>query len=418
METYEPIPGRTKRLRKRKDLSFYEAEDGREYVYRPRELVVAAGDVEIVRDKLPKGSRPIEGGREVGVVRFRLPASADVPELVSRLRKPPPGERIPRAGPNHVFFGEPAYHGGPATTARPALEPRWPREKLGQRVTVAVLDTGISPHPRIARRTRDTPGDDAEISPILRDPAPDDLDIMDVESDGCIDDEAGHGTFVAGVVLQAAPRATVLADRVIDSHGVGDDFTVARGIWEARRAHVINLSLGTYTHDNMAPVAITEVLDRIGRETVLVAAAGNNDTNRPFWPAALKRVIAVAALDQAGTGKAGFSNYGWWVDACAIGEDVVSTFVKFDGSACRGAPAHLFDMWAVWSGTSFAAPRVAGAIAAVTSHLGVSARQAADLLLNGPGLRRIPDLGAVLDLPAALAGAVPGALPRPAYHGG
>ena len=64
---------------------------------------------------------------------------------------------------------------------------------------------------------------------------------------------------------------------------------------------------------------------------MIVACAGNASTDRPFWPAAMKRVIAVGSLDTDGHDRAPFSNYGWWVDACTMGDKIVSSFFTFDG---------------------------------------------------------------------------------------
>jgi subtilisin family serine protease len=95
-----------------------------------------------------------------------------------------------------------------------------------------------------------------------------------------------------------------------------------------------------------------------------VAAAGNDNRSDPFFPAARCNVIGVGALDRQGR-KACFSNCGSWVDAWALGVEVESSFVGPDihipdggGSGTEGAR---------WSGTSFAAPRIAGALAAAMS---------------------------------------------------
>lgn len=114
--------------------------------------------------------------------------------------------------------------------------------------------------------------------------------------------------------------------------------------------------------------------------TVVVASAGNHGAKRPYnprpiWPAAMPDVVAVAALgpdNGDGVRLAAFSNYGPWVDVAATGEDVLSTFLTFDDEE------HAFTGWATWSGTSFAAPRVAGAIAAEMTEKGVKVRSALD----------------------------------------
>ena len=135
--------------------------------------------------------------------------------------------------------------------------------------------------------------------------------------------------------------------------------------------------------------------------TVVVAAAGNDGSCRPAWPAALPEVIGVAALDCSGP--AAFTNHGPWVDACAPGVGIVSTFLDFDGveapiPALDGFDPDCFEGFASWSGTSFSAPIVCAAIAREMTRCGITAAQAADRLLRTPGLLRLPDLGVVVNL--------------------
>jgi len=149
---------------------------------------------------------------------------------------------------------------------------------------------------------------------------------------------------------------------VLDTTGLGDDASVTRELLE-NRAPVVNLSLGGYTEDDRAPTAIGAVVRALTRSVVVVAAAGNNSSHRPFWPAAFKGVLAVAAYQSSRVPiPAKFSNHGAWVDVCAPGTDIVSTFATFPTAKGK---AHLFDGWAMWDGTSFAAPQVAAAAALV-----------------------------------------------------
>lgn len=78
---------------------------------------------------------------------------------------------------------------------------------------------------------------------------------------------------------------------------------------------------------------------------ILVAAAGNDNSSEPFYPAAYEKVIVVSAIDQNNV-KAWFSNFGSCIDFCALGVDILTTWK--DGLYTYG------------SGTSFAAPFVAG----------------------------------------------------------
>ncbi|HZD22788.1 MAG TPA: S8 family serine peptidase, partial [Acidimicrobiia bacterium] len=125
------------------------------------------------------------------------------------------------------------------------------------------------------------------------------------------------------------------------------------------------------------------IKDAVAQGAVVVAAAGNNSSCRPFWPAAMKDVIAVGA-NYCGE-RAWFSNFGPWVDANAPGVDIVSTFfMDFDGPLCAidGPDPDKYEGWAEWSGTSFAAPRVAAEIARVMCEGGLSAPVARDQILS------------------------------------
>ncbi|HBS43959.1 MAG TPA: peptidase S8, partial [Paenibacillus sp.] len=100
--------------------------------------------------------------------------------------------------------------------------------------------------------------------------------------------------------------------------GAGTTYSVAEGIiWAADNgAKVINLSLGNYADSQFLHDAIKYAYDR---DIVLVSAAGNDNTERPGFPAAYPEVIAVAATNASGE-KASFSNYGDYIDGAAPGE--------------------------------------------------------------------------------------------------
>jgi subtilisin family serine protease len=325
-------------------------------------------------------------GLEERLVRFELNPGVEFDSALRRLRRADELDAPLRLTPNHVFSGVPYVHGGPATFAEAES-----RERLqfsdgdGRGVRVAVIDTGY------------TPGNDWVDDRTTA--GPDTLEDTDAQpQNGWLDDQAGHGTFIAGVVLSRAPSAEIVVAKVLDSEGYASDVEVAEAILEHKDADVINLSLGGYCFDDQPPVAIAEALQEVVPTTAVVAAAGNDATYRPHWPAAHKRVIAVAALDGKGN-RARFSNFGWWVDAAARGTDVLSTFLKFDESGntvtIAGRTPQQFDRWARWSGTSFAAPKVAGEIAAELSRGGhSSAREAAAALLAS---RPSSELGAMFD---------------------
>jgi subtilisin family serine protease len=235
---------------------------------------------------------------------------------------------------------------------------------------------------------------------------PDDEDQPDVDSDGSLDRESGHGTFIAGIIRRLAPEAAIVPRGVLTSFGDGDDWSLANGIQalvdSTDRLDILNLSLSGYTEDDRPPLATRTVLEPLVKAgTVVVAAAGNDGSCRPAWPAALDEVIGVAALDCSGP--ASFTNHGPWVDACAPGVGIISTFLEFQGNEqpipeLDGFDPDTYAGYASWSGTSFSAPIVCAAIAREMTRCNVTAAQAADRLLRTHGLLRLPDLGVVVNL--------------------
>jgi subtilisin family serine protease len=297
----------------------------------------------------------------------------DVPSLVQRLR----AEGI-RSGPNHVLAGEPRYKGGPARIVGPGAPLDPPCGDAGEGVRVVVLDTGYTR--KVGHDWLDNCIDDDGV-------VTEELDVL--QGDGMLDDEAGHGTFIAGVINRLAPGARITARRVLLSDGWGDEASISAAIAECGAADVLNLSLGGYTQDNVPPVGLVGALRHVPRTSVVVAAAGNAGSDVPFWPAAFKQVIAVAATDKAGQ-RACYSNFGRWVDCATPGDNIISTFPVWPAN---GAP--VIDGWATWSGTSFAAPHLAGLIAAEMTAGGGSAADAVRRVL-ATATRVDPEIGAVL----------------------
>ena len=366
--------------------------DGRGYIYAKRELLVAARDLPRLVNALEQMRIDVqpEHADELGVVRVRYatppgaPESRTVPELLAEIRKldQPKDDRTQplHVGPNHVFAGEPEYDGGPATVAVPSTTTSTVSGRLGKGVHVTVIDTGYTRgiHPYMDTRisSTGTPALDAQ------------------PEDGHIDFEAGHSTFVSGMILRRAPRVEIDVVEVLGPAGFGTEHDIARAIVAHGGSNIINLSLGGYSEDDQPPVALDAALRKVRPGTAVVAAAGNNNSQRPMWPGAFKRVIAVGALDETGQ-RASFSNYGAWVDACTAAVNIVGPFPRFPAEAEEPE----FDGWAIWSGTSFAAPKVAGEIAArlSTRRFG-TAREAAASLVNDPTRPYLPGLGTVLAL--------------------
>ena len=122
---------------------------------------------------------------------------------------------------------------------------------------------------------------------------------------------------------------------------------------------------------------------------------GNGGDARPMWPAAFRQVVSVAGLT-ADHRAAPWSSHGFWVDCSTVAEGICGPFVQGSESYEFTADPDTFpaDSFALWSGTSFAAPQVAGAVAALMHEHGVGARRAY-AMLRGTG-RPVPDYGVAL----------------------
>ena len=303
----------------------------------------------------------------LGLARFTLHRDTDVADLIADKFSPDDEDAL--AAPVHMFRGEPNYQGGPGGVPAPVTPaPRTPpKAPSGHAVTVAVMDTGLAAaHPWFPHGSWDgvDVAGDADVD-----------DRLDSNNDYELDAQAGHGTFIAGIVRQHAPGARLMVGRVLSSDGVCDEVDLLQalhalrgsGAKGSRGIGVLNLSLGAYTWNDRPPAPLAHAIEQLGRDTVVVAAAGNNSSDRLFWPAAFAPVVAVGALSADGSGPAAFSNHGSWVDAWAPGEKVASSFVTFDGPQDETPGADIdpdcFTGFAQWSGTSFAAPRVAAELA-------------------------------------------------------
>lgn len=278
-----------------------------------------------------------------------------------------------------------------------------------RRPVVAVLDTGCGPHPWLAEAVlRDVELDGVRVS----DPGADLETGGDLAGpvDGARDVLAGHGTFICGLIRQACPDADIIPVPVIHADGVvieSELLVVLHRLAELVRRHaagtgghpidVVSLSLGYY-HESPADAAhdsaLQEVLEDLGQLGVaVVASAGNDATAQPMFPAAFAPnkagpvfepvpgtvpLTSVGALNPNGT-IALFSNTGTWVRHWEPGAAVVSTMPLFDHSGLPVArvpdpyhpdlvretidPDSFASGFAVGSGTSFAAPVLAGRIA-------------------------------------------------------
>jgi Subtilase family len=210
----------------------------------------------------------------------------------------------------------------------------------------------------------------------------------------------GHGTFAAGVARCEAPESTVYVARDFPMSGAATELMVARKLQELVARHpapqVVNLSAGTYARKDW-PLLSFRAFEYGG--ITLTCAAGNDATHREFWPAAFDWAVAVGALGADQRNRAWFSNHGDWVDVYTLGEGLVNAFAtgEYAYKEPPKRPARqIFDGRARWCGTSFAAPLVAGLIAARMSSTGASASAATQALLTQASEQAIPGVGPVL----------------------
>jgi subtilisin family serine protease len=268
----------------------------------------------------------------------------------------------------------------------------------GTGVTLAVLDTGVDfLHPALAGRLVngydfvDRDGDPSEVG----DP---DQNVA-----------YGHGTHVAGLIALAAPEARIMPVRVLDPDGGSNVWVIAEALAYAVNpdgdrdtadgADVINLSLSTPRRtDLLAEIVAAIECDGGGeclagqRGVVVVAAAGNDGSTTPEYPAAegVDGLLAVGA-STAADALASFSNRGPWVHVAAPGENVLSSVPGGE--------------YGVWSGTSTATPLAAGVAALVrAAYPGLDAPDVVAQMISsaanigGPVSGRI-DSAAALGLP-------------------
>lgn len=220
-------------------------------------------------------------------------------------------------------------------------------------------------------------------------------------ADNYLDPVAGHGTFIAGIVEQLTPGCVIRVRGVFEPEGDVSVQTLAPALWQLMSKvgpSIVNFSFGGTGRDIMFESVINHYHYHEQPRVVFVAAAGNEGSCVEQYPAALPSVIGVAALGP--TGPAPWSNYGKWVDACAPGADIVSSFfAEFDGDTppINGLDSDDFVQWATWSGTSFAAPVVVAALAREMVTTSCTAAEAVDRVVRAPHLARLPYMGTIVN---------------------
>jgi subtilisin family serine protease len=371
------------------------------YLYHPEQVLVREEDVDAFvafvegnQEELFDGMGDRLDNPTESLARFNLPSRRGGQSVLEVLDRVDAALGPGRVTPNHYL------HVTPVASCCPATEPEetgltepWPPEcdeGRGEGVSVVVVDTGW--HPPAADPNGPTPwldgvtGDDENNGPDLR-------------------EYAGHGTFIAGVVRCLARSATVFVEGfAVNGAGGGAilESDIVPQLIEAldHNPKVINLSAGCRTRGDHGPLTFeTFYADHLkDLDCVLVAAAGNDSTSAPFWPAAFDWAVGVGSLDRDER-VSSFSNHGVSADVYALGRNIVNAFP--DGRYVCDETPNIGDVrvfgtgLARWSGTSFAAPIVAGLIAAEISASGNDAATARDTVLGRTVRRSDPEVGPI-----------------------
>lgn len=232
----------------------------------------------------------------------------------------------------------------------------WAAGYRGQKVKVAVLDTGI------------LAGHD-DVSAVKT------IDVGYGTADG-----HGHGTHVSGIIgaklnngkggVGVAPECSIYSIKVLKDTGSGASSTIIKGVNQAvdNKVDIINMSLGGALYSQVEADAYQRAYEA---GIAVFCAAGNEFSNSAHYPAAYKSTISVAALDKS-MGKAYFSNYDSGVRYSAPGVDIFSTYKDSKTS------------YKSMSGTSQATPVTAGAAAVIWATLpsNLSGKAKVDALLK------------------------------------
>ncbi|WP_316524125.1 S8 family serine peptidase [Kitasatospora brasiliensis] len=305
----------------------------------------------------PAGATAVRALESVHGAALRAPKAraGELWQLVAR-----PGTGLAAGGVDKVWLDGKVSAALDRSTAQIGAPQAWSSGWTGKGVKVAVLDSGIDRgHPDVAGSLGETSDFTGPVgTPVNADPD-------------------GHGTHVASIVAGTgaasdgrfkgvAPDAELLVGRVLNDEGQGQESWVLQGMeWAAARAPIVNMSLTGPPTDGTDPMAqaVNTLSARYG--TLFVAAAGNS--GRPGTvgtPGSADAALTVGAVDRDGA-LASLSSRGPRVGDQAVKPDLTAPGVGIVAARAAGTDGQepVGDRYTAISGTSMAAPHVAGAAA-------------------------------------------------------
>jgi len=267
----------------------------------------------------------------------------------------------------------------------------WDIETGDENIIIAIHDTGVDyDHPDLEDNIWINPGEDLNGNGIVD---PSDFNEIDDDSNGFIDDIRGYDFVNTTNPVPPGEDGKIIDNDPIDFHGHGthcsgiasavtdNNIGIAGVCWNCKimpvrvgyksqggsglidldgaaagleyaadnGAHIISMSWGGGSVSYLIWDAINY---SYSKGVILIAAAGNYNSDWKHYPAAYDKVIGVGATDHNDS-RAGFSNYGSWVDVAAPGVNIYSTLFN--------------DTYASWMGTSMSTPQVAALAALILS---------------------------------------------------
>ncbi len=185
-------------------------------------------------------------------------------------------------------------------------------------------------------------------------------------------DDYGHGTACAGIIgaelgnaigISGIAQVAIMAEKGLNDTGYGYETDLANAIIHAvfQGARIISISWGSDYDSALIHDAITYAYEN---GVLVVAAAGNSNSNLKVYPAAYDEVVAVGATDQTDE-KASFSNWGSWIGVAAPGIDILSTMPTYHVTLNDEGYSLDYDFI---SGTSAACPHAVGVAALIWSR--------------------------------------------------